>query len=139
MMMSHSPRQRVILLFGLSALVLLLGLAVAATFANSETWRAQLARLTGVYTAPNPGITFDRNRKVTGLVEGGRAEMEGVKPGDVIYAVNREPAGDADRLLQILKREDMAGIIRLGVVRENNKLDVIIEPLPPDGSTEGTP
>lgn len=123
----------------LSALVLALGIAVAVTFANSTTWNELRVWLTGVYPAPSFGMTFDRDLKVIGLVPGGRAERDGVKIGDVIYAVNREPVTDANHLFRIMQRKEMSGLVRLGLVRAHNKLDVIIDPLPLPAGTQVAP
>lgn len=138
-MMSHSPKQRLIPLLFMSVLVLALGVAVAVTFVNSTTWSELRVWLTGVYPAPSLGITFDRDLKVIGLDPGGRAELKGVKIGDVIYAVNREPVSDANHLYRIMQGNEMAERVRLGLVRQNNKLDVIIDPLPAPTNTSGAP
>lgn len=138
-MLSRSPKQRLIPLIFLSALVLVLGVAVAMTFVNSTTWSELRVWLTDVYPAPSLGITFDRGLKVIGLDPGGRAELKGVKIGDVIYAVNREPVSDANHLYRIVQDDEMGGRVRLGLVRQNNKLDVIIDPLPLPTNTSGAP
>lgn len=138
-MMSRSPKQRFILLLVLSALVLALGIAVAVTFVNSTTWGELRSRLTGVYPAPSLGMTLDRELKVIGLVPGSAAESKGVRIGDVVYAVNREPISSASRVLQILEREQNAASVRLGLVRHKNKLDVIVQPVPPPDDAPSAP
>lgn len=138
-MMSRSPQQRVVLLLLMSALVLLLGLAVAMTVVNSTTWRMQLLALGGEYPAPMLGLTFDRGLNVIELITDGPADKAGVKLGDVVIAINREPVSDAGRAYQMFQSLESGTSVRLGMRRENNKVDAIVQPMAPPVQTEGAP
>lgn len=68
-----------------------------------------------------------RGTRVERVLPGMPAARQGIKPGDVITAVNGVPIRDSDGLVLELSKLPVDAVVRLGVVRAQRKTDLEVE------------
>jgi len=84
---------------------------------------AALTQVPGVYILRiAPGSAAEK----AGLISATLFTDGRVKPGDVIVAINDKPVDSVGKLLARLDDYKVGETIRLGVIRENNKLEITI-------------
>jgi membrane-associated protease RseP (regulator of RpoE activity) len=78
----------------------------------------------GLSTAPAPASGAARGALVQAVSPGGPAERAGLRPGDLITGVDRQPVASPEELVRALAGRAPAAAVALGLLRGGERLEV---------------
>ena len=80
------------------------------------------------------GLQRSSGAIIAGVVRNGPADQAGIKPGDILLAVEGKPVGDTTEMLNLIAQLPPGGKARMTVLRKNREaaLDVVVgkRPIP---------
>ncbi|HEY9632122.1 MAG TPA: HhoA/HhoB/HtrA family serine endopeptidase [Coleofasciculaceae cyanobacterium] len=87
----------------------------------------------------NRGLRVDADRGVliVRVVSGSPANKAGMKPGDVIQAINNQPVNKAGELQQLMEKSGVGNPLQVQLLRNGQKLSLAVRPEPLPAQSEG--